>query len=243
MLLDLRAGFDVINPKIILSKLKLYGFDECSLAWFHDYLSERSQCVQIESKLSEFVKVHWGLPQGSQLSPLLFTIFIMELPEVVKATEDKQADKEERDKGEDIEVETETKAEEVVSTPEDPTVVIYADDNTPCCTAENLEDLKEATENIAKKTVDWFSRNEMIVSSDKTKLIFIGSQRNRRNKIPIDYKPEVKVDKDLINLSSSEKLLGLTINETLSWNNFFYGDEEEIGLVRTLSLRVGILKR
>ena len=48
LLLDLSSGFDVINAKILTEKLKIYGFDENTLNWFEDYLSGRSQCVQVE---------------------------------------------------------------------------------------------------------------------------------------------------------------------------------------------------
>ena len=41
LLLDLSAGFDVVNHKLLLLKLKEYGFDEVSLAWFHSYLTGR----------------------------------------------------------------------------------------------------------------------------------------------------------------------------------------------------------
>ena len=76
LLLDLSAGFDVVNHKLLLLKLKEYGFDEVSLPWFYSYLTGRSQSVQVESSLFPLLVVLWGVPQGSILGPLLFTIFI-----------------------------------------------------------------------------------------------------------------------------------------------------------------------
>ena len=61
-MLDLCAGFDVVNHEILIEKLRLYKFDENTVAWFKNYLEDRSQCVQIESKLSPFKKVPWGVP-------------------------------------------------------------------------------------------------------------------------------------------------------------------------------------
>ena len=71
VLLDLSAGFDVIDHDTLLKKLEKYGFDPVTLSWFRDYLAERYQCVQIESSFSTFLKVLWGVPQDSILGPLL----------------------------------------------------------------------------------------------------------------------------------------------------------------------------
>ena len=230
ILLDLRAGFDVVNLKILQTKLKIYGFDENSLAWFKTYLEGRSQCVQIESKLSPLLGIPWGVPQGGQLSPLLFTIFIMELPEVIKDEESKDSEHEEE--------EIKPDKEEAETTP---MTVIYADFNTPSCSANNLEALENKTQQIANRAVNWFTLSEMVISTEKTKILFMGSEKCRRSKIPSNYKTNIIVNEEQITLSTSEKLLGLTINETLSWSSYLYGDETSSGLLRTLSKRVGLL--
>ena len=61
LLLDLSAGFDVINVNIFLKKMKIYSSCENTIAWFKDFLTDRSQCVQVESKLSSFLSVPWGV--------------------------------------------------------------------------------------------------------------------------------------------------------------------------------------
>ena len=126
---------------------------------------------------------------------------------------------------------------------DNPMVVIYADDNTPSCNAENLEDLEKKTEEIAEKAVNWFIRNEMIVSSEKTKVLLMGSHRNRASKIPANHKAKIEINKEKVDTSKSEKLLGIVIDETYSWYPHLYGDSENMGLIRTLSQRVGILTK
>ena len=81
--LDLSAAFDVVNHSLLIKKLSLYGFDEKSIKWIGSYLKDRKQTVCIEGKLSKVLSVTTGVPQGSILGPLLYTIFTNELPEII----------------------------------------------------------------------------------------------------------------------------------------------------------------
>ena len=53
-----------------------------SLKWFDSYLSNRSQCVQIENSTSAKKKLHFGVPQGSVLGPLLFTLYVSPIADI-----------------------------------------------------------------------------------------------------------------------------------------------------------------
>lgn len=78
--IDLKKAFDTVNHSILLKKLENYGVTENEHKWFQSYLSNRSQTVGINSSLSDFDNVSIGIPQGSILGPLLFTIFVNCLP-------------------------------------------------------------------------------------------------------------------------------------------------------------------
>ena len=80
--LDMSAAFDIVDHNILLDKLKLYGFDGNFLQWTSSYLSDRTQSVCIDGCLSSLRPVLHGVPQGSILGPLLYTLFTNELPEV-----------------------------------------------------------------------------------------------------------------------------------------------------------------
>ena len=83
-LLDLSAAFDTIGHTILLDRLNVYyGISELALGWFKSYLSGRTHSVKVGSTLSHPAVLHYGVPQGSVLGPILFSLYTNPISSII----------------------------------------------------------------------------------------------------------------------------------------------------------------
>ena len=84
LMLDLQKAFDTVQHNILLEKLSALGMSDNTVKWFRNYLTDRRQLVDINGTYSDFCKVSCGVPQGSILGPLLFTIYVNDMVSAVQ---------------------------------------------------------------------------------------------------------------------------------------------------------------
>ena len=84
LMLDFSSSFDTIDHPIVVHRLHIdFGFTDAVLQWLSSYLTDRTHYVSLSNHCSAFAPVHSGVPQGSVLGPILFTMYAKPLSAII----------------------------------------------------------------------------------------------------------------------------------------------------------------
>jgi hypothetical protein len=147
-LLDLSSAFDTVNWDILTSKLSSVSVCDHALRWLSNYLSERSQSVSIHTSVSSPLTLTCGVPQGSVLGPILFSIYLLGIADVFSShgfSYTLYAD--------DIQF-------------------------TASCTPNNLSTTLHKVEACVLDIQAWLMKNQLVLNTSKTEVILLGSRHH-----------------------------------------------------------------
>ena len=224
-MIDMSAAFDVVDTNLLIEKLKLYGFDKNAIQWTWSYLTYRSQGVYIDGQMSSLLGLEAGVPQGSILGPLYYTIFTNELPQVVHEA--------------DCPLQGNSEADVFnINCQECGGICCYADDSTYTVRGKDPVDLSEKLGKKYKVVADYLTDNKLKVNDDKTHLLVLTTRQKRRY---VDTN-SVRIETPTASIKPSrvEQLLGAQVHQDLRWVNHIL--DSDASLLKALNMRIGALR-
>ena len=206
MMVDQSAAFDCVDAQILDVKLGIYNFSDNARTWFKSYMSHRSQYVQIGAAESSIRTVKSGVPQGSVLGPMLYTIYLNELPEIVKS------DDCENDIHDDLFGENCYRCGILPS---------FADDCTVAVARKTQLENKILLIDKMERITDFLQSNLLCINQSKTKTqnFMVYQKRARVEDDPVIMTIDTQEGQKIISNSKHGRILGLNLQDDLGWRS------------------------
>ena len=224
---DESAAFDCVAHSILIRKLKKYGFGPKTTEWFDNYLSGRRQYISIGDKSSPTVNLERGVPQGSVLGPLLYTLYVNELPEAANR-EDCQDD---------------THKDDSTLFPSNCNtcgqIPCYADDATLAIPSKDKQEAQTMMTDTMERVRRFLNSNELTVNKAKTHIVqcmIIQKRARIGGENPTIETVDSEGKDNTIRAQEHMRLLGVNYSQNLTWDNHLEKGEKALlpGIRKTL---------
>ena len=203
--LDFHKAFDTVDHSILDRKLALYLGNHESTDFLRSYMSHRRQFVYVNGERSEYGTIKSGVPQGSILGPLLFSIYINDLPLTVSDSNSKAI---------------EALSKEVTpcnSEKQELSVVendLFADDDSLYSSHKKIGVVEKSLQLSLNATSDWCKNNCMVLHPKKSKCIVITTRQKHQNgKLTLN----LSVNNQSIEQVDQHRVLGVTLDSEFKW--------------------------
>ena len=217
--IDESAAFDCVCPYLLDKKLQLYNVDKSTRDWIMDYMTDRELFVEIGTKKSDKVSVSRGVPQGSVLGLLLFTIYTNELPEVIVDRECQENVHKEMDRL------FQQNCRKCGSIP------AFADDASVVMETKTRVWSQELVNKVTTELKSFLNSQDLSVNMSKTNL-FESMVKQKRTRLkgsqPIIETVNAKGEEKTIKPQQSIRLLGVNLEQNLTWNSHILTGEKAL---------------
>ena len=203
--LDFRKAFDTVNHSILLKKLDVYLNNPFSTSFFESYLKNRQQYVSINGDTSMRGTIVSGVPQGSILGPLLFSVYINDLPLFVSNSTPTTSHSP---------LSKVTCNRNSQSMRYNVTNDLFADDASLYSVNKDFTIIEKSLQKSLDLTADWCKNNRMVIHPDKTKCMVIAT-RQKLQRDPITLK--LLIGQKQIDQVKQHRVLGVTLDSEFKW--------------------------
>ena len=231
MTLDQSAAFDCVQHQLLMDKLAMYNMDDTVLKWVSSYLSHQSQFVSVGTAKSTIHSMKRGVPQGSVLGPLLFSVFTNELSTVIKDPDCPNTRHQDNSKLFGINCDLCGKNFQ------------YADDTTYHFASKSRDKNQKKLVHNLHKLADFLTANQLAINMDKTHIeeVMIKQKRGRLPGIPPSLQvTNAKSEPEIINTAGHCRILGLNVQANLTWTSHLESGPKP--LLPSLRRNIGALK-
>ena len=202
-------------------------FEENATDWLRSYLEDRHQQVYVDGSLSDPLEVEVGVPQGSILGPLLYTIFTNDLPEVVHKHDPQHAQEQD--------------ALQYFNVHCDPcgSICCFADDSTFSTSNKDPAILQHDIDAKYKEIANYMAMNKLFLNSEKTHLLVMTSsqQHLKRDNFGI----HLNTGNEIILPSDHERLLGAEVSNNFTWKEHIILNEKS--MIKMMTSRINALMK